>query len=476
MAEVDELSYTGLQTKDNNILVSDLVTGFRDIYSQNGETLNFDSNTPDGQLIELLAYMGTTIREMITEVYNSCDPDKCVGSIQDNRYQINYIERKKGAYTLQNVAITTSQTVALQGLDASFNEPDASAYAVSDNNGNIWYLVDTTILLAGTTTLEFRAKDMGAVIPTVGTIINPVTIIPGVVGVINNVGATSIGYEEESDSDFRIRRDRSVSVPGKNNVDTMEGQLRELDGVVDVKIHENNTNTTDDTSTPAHSIWVVIEGGANTEIADIIYGNLGGSGTKGAVTVPITTASLQTIDINFDREVIMPLYIKFDIKPIVDLGEINQSDVKQYIADNLVYNIGEDVETSKITQVAADAMLADGGNGYALNIEISSGGTATASITATGITSASVESSIFQDKMGDTTANYDFVYDTDKWTYGSAEVDLSVYGISYVGVPADGDIITISFTAGAWTDFLAVSSLADKYTTDSNKIYITAIE
>lgn len=478
MAENDELTYTGLETKDNVVLVRDLVTGLQDIYSQNGEVLNLDSNTPDGQLIELLAFMGTVIREMITEVYNSCDPDKCIGAVQDNRYQINYIERKKGSYTLQNIAITTNQTVQLQGLDGSFSEPNASAYAVSDDNGNIWYLVDSTTILSGTTTLEFRAKEKGEVVPTIGTITNPVTIIPGVISVINNVGATSIGTEEESDSDFRIRRARSVATPGKNNVDTMEGQLRELVGVADVKIHENRDNTTDSTGTLPHYIWVVIEGGANTEIADIIYGNIGGSGTRGSITVPIINSSMQTVNINFDRETVVPLYIKFDIKPITELGEIDQDGIKQYIADNLVYNIGENVETSKITQVAAEAMLADGGNGYALNIEISNGGTATAGVSGTGITSASVVSSIFQDKAGDTTATYTFVYDADndEWQLSGNPVNLTEYGISYVGTPADEDEIVISFTAGTWTDYLAVSSIADKYTTDVSKITITAIE
>ena len=477
MAEVDELTFNGLETKDNLTLVSDLTTGFQNIYAQDGETLNLDSNTPDGQLIELLAFMGSAIREMITEVYNSCDPDKCVGAVQDNRYQINYIERKQGTYTLQNIAITTNQTVTLEGLDAMYNDPEASSYAVSDNNGNIWYLVDTATITAGTTTLEFRAKEKGAIIPTIGTIVNPVTIISGVVSVINNVGATSIGTEQESDSDFRIRRDRSVAVQGKNNVDNMEGQIYEIDGVVAVKIHENKTNTTDSTGTPAHTVWTIVEGGANTDIADIIYGNLGGSGTRGSVTVPITTASMETINIKFDRETIVPLYIRFDMKPITDLGEINQSDIKNYIADNLVYNIGENVETSKVTQVCADAMLSDGGNGYALDVEISKGGTATASITATGITAATVSSSIFQDKAGDTTATYQFIYvlADDVWQLSGNDVDLTEYGIAYTGTPDDGDEINVSFTAGTWGDYLAVSSLADKYTTDYNKIYITAI-
>ena len=475
MAENDELTYTGLETKDNVILVNDLTTGFQDIYSQNGEVLNLDSNTPDGQLIELFAYAGTVIRDLITEVYNSCDPDKCVGAIQDNRYQINYLERKKGSFTLQNIAVTTNQTVSLQGLDASFNDVNAASYAVSDNNGNVWYLVDSTTLLVGTTTLEFRAKEKGAVIPTIGTIVNPITIIPGVISVINNVGPTSIGTEEENDSDFRIRRARSVTLASLNSVDTIEAKLLALDGVAAVRIHENRTNITDSTGTPAHSIWVIVEGGANTDIAEVIYANIAGGGTKGEIVVPIITASLQTININFDREIITPLYIKFDIKPITELGEINQDAVKEYIADNLVYNIGEDVETSKITQVAADAMLADGGNGYALNVEISAGGTATASTTSTAITSVSVVSSAFQDVIGDNAGSYIFTYSTDEnsWEFQGRNVDVTDYGISYTGTPDNNDTITISYTAGTWTDYLAVNSLADKYTTDIHKIYIS---
>lgn len=475
MAEVDELTATGLQTKDNTILVSDLQTGFTDIYSQNGEELNFDSNTPDGQIIQLFAYMGTTIREMITEVYNSCDPDKCVGAVQDNRYQINYLTRKEGSYTIQNIAVTVNQTVQLQGLDSSYNEPTASAFAISDNNGNIWYLVDSVTLTAGTTTLEFRAQNMGAVIPTVGTITTMITIIPGVISVINNVGPTSIGVEEESDSDFRIRRQRSVAVAGRNNIDSLMANLLALDGVVDVNIHENRTDVTDNTGTPSHSIWTIVQGGANTDIADVIYSNIGGAGTKGEVVVPITTISLQETEIKFDREKIIPLYIKFDLKPITELGEIDTNGLKEYIAENLTYNIGEDVETSKITQVCADGLLVQGGNGYALNVQISNGGEATVTTTSSTITAVSVVSSIFQDKMGDISGTYEFTYYSDSWTYDNSEVDLASYGISFTGTPTDNDSISVSYTASTWTDFLPVSSIADKYTTDYNKIYIVAV-
>lgn len=375
MAEFDELTASGLSTKDNLQLVSDLTTGLQNIYARNGEILNLDSNTPDGQWIQILAELGTVIRERITEVYNSCDPDKCVGSIQDNRYQINYLTRKAGAFTLQNIAITTNKTVKLQGLDAMYNNEEAAAYALSDDNGNVWYLVDSQTLTTGVTACEFRAKNKGEVIPTLNTITNQVTIVEGVVSVTNSVGPTSIGYEEESDSDFRIRRNKSTTTRSENNLDSIEANLLNLDGVVEVKTHQNVGSTTDDTGTLPHYIWVIVEGGANKDIAEIIYANMGGSGTRGSVTVHINTSGLQTININFSRATVVPLYIKFDLQPITSIAEINQPDIKEYIANNLTYQIGENGETSKVGEICANAMVADGANGYALNPKISLDGT-----------------------------------------------------------------------------------------------------
>lgn len=475
MAQVDELTNTGLQTKDNLVLVEDLKTNFQELYSVNGETLNFDSNTPDGQLIELLAFMGTTIREMITEVYNSCDPDKCVGSVQDNRYQINYLTRKQGSYTIQNIAITCNKTVTLQGLDASYNDPEASAYSVSDDTGNVWYLIDTTTIYAGTSYLPFRAKELGQIIPTIGTITNQVTIVNGVTNVINNVGATSIGVDEESDSDFRIRRNQSTAKSGKNNADTILTELLELDGVISVNIFENKENTTDANGTLPHYIWVVVEGGGNEDIARIIYANSGGAGTRGNVSVTINSESLQPITINFDRETIIPLYIKFDIKPIGDPTEISISAVKEYIAQNLYYNIGEDVETSKITQICADAMLSDGGNGYALDVQVSTGGSASATVSGSGVTGATVDVVSFQFMVQDTAGTYVFDFDGNNWTLNTDIIDLTQYGISYTGTAVSGDKITVSYTAGTWSDYLSASTIADKFTTDENKIYTTII-
>lgn len=374
MGNIDELTYTGLQTKDNSVLVTEIQNNLQTIYGANGEQINFNSNTPDGNFTEVISELGTVMRELITEVYNSCDPSKCSGAVQDSRYQINYLFRKAGTFTRQNIDITVDKTVTLEGLDEAYNDENGSAYAVSDDAGNIWYLIDTTTLYAGTTSCPFRAKNIGEVIPTIGTITNQVTIVQGVVSIINSIGYTILGENQESDEEFRIRREQSVSNSSINNEDAIKGQILALDGVTECTVHVNKTNTTDTTGTLPHYIWCIVGGGANTDIADVIYSNLGGAGTRGSVSIPITTTSMQTYNINFDRPTLVPLYIQFDLQPVVDLGEINLSDIKQYIADNLIYSIGEDAETSKVTNICTEAINNDGGGAYALNVEISTDG------------------------------------------------------------------------------------------------------
>lgn len=473
----DSLNYNGLTTKTNPELVTEIQQALQDIYSPNGEEINFSSASPDGQFSELLAQIGTVHRELLTSVYNATDPSKCDGAQQDNKYQLNYLTRKGGTYTTQFISVTATKTVTLQGLDGSYNDSAATAFTVSDDSGNLWYLIDTTTIYSGVTSLEFRAAELGAVTPTIGTITKIVTITEGITAVNNTVGFTTLGVEQESNYDFRIRRDRSTENQSGNNADTILGQILALTGVSNCITWVNDTDTTDSTGTLPHYLWTIVDGGANTEIADIIYANKGGCGTRGSVTVPILTVAAQTLNINFDRPTIKPLYIKFDLYVTGDLTEINLSGIKEYIAENLIYEIAENAETSKITTVAADAIVNDGGGANALNVEISSGGSATASVSGTGITDATVDVVTFQGVMGDiATGTYTFTYTNDGWEYNSAPIVLSDYGIVATGTPDIDDTISISYTAGTWTDFIDVSSLADKFTTDVNRIYMTVVQ
>lgn len=369
------ITENGIQTDTYSTILQNLQESYTNIYAKDGDNINYGSETPDGQLINILTQMGTDSRELATEVYNSFDPSKCTGVVQDSRYALNYIERKGGTYTIQNIDIVLDRTVTLQGLDANYNESEASSYTVSDNAGNLWYLIDTVTLESGSYSLPFRSKELGLVQPVIGTITNQVTIVLGVISVINSVAPTTLGETQETDAEFRVRRERSTETRSENNIDAILSNILNLEGVTDATAWVNTSNTTDTTGTPAHYMWVIVEGGANSDIANIIYANSGGAGSRGDISVDVPSISGQIFTVNFDRPVPVPLYIQFTFKLTTQLSAIDLDGIKEYIASNLTYNVNEDAETSKVGTIASEAIVANGGGGYALAPQISLNGT-----------------------------------------------------------------------------------------------------
>jgi hypothetical protein len=155
----------------------------------------------------------------------------------------------------------------------------------------------------------------------------------------------------------------------------MLGDILSLDGVTDAVLYENVGDEEDSNGIPAHGTWLVVEGGANTEIADIIYQNKSyGSNLKGGVTVNIVTASNGLFVAKFDRPTAQDLYIRFQIQRTVPLYVFNLTIVKDYLVDNLIYEIGEFAETSLVTSSAVMGIATQGGGGVPINVEISDDG------------------------------------------------------------------------------------------------------
>jgi len=368
----DILDATGLTVKTAPEIRADLEDDFREIY---GNDINLDQNSPDGQLVGILVQACVDIRELLVNVNNGFDPDRAIGRILDERVVINNIERAGGTYTIVPVEITVDQTVTLDGLDSDFNDINGVGYTVQDDAGNQFILVDTNTLTAGAHVLNFRAKDIGRVETTLGTIVNPVTIVLGVTNIINNNAALEIGQSEETDAQLRVRRQRSVALASTGYLNGLLGEVLALDGVTDARLYENYTNVTDADGIPPHATWLIVEGGANADIGEVYYHNKSyGSNMKGDVEVNIITASGGLFVAQFDRPTAQDLYIRFEVKRTVPLYVFDLPAIKEYIADNLVYKIGDYSETSQITEQAILAIASQGGGGVPINVEISTDG------------------------------------------------------------------------------------------------------
>lgn len=365
----DQLNSDGLQVKTLAEIREELEENFKATY---GQDINLDQNSPDGQIVNIFSQAGVDIRELIQEVFNSFDPDAAQGTVLDQRVAINNIQRRAGTFTLVDVEVTVDRSLTLQGLDANFNDVNGTGFTLQDASGNQFILVDTTAVTAGTTTLSFRAQNIGEVNVLPSTITQQVTVVVGVTDVDNPSGPTQVGQDEETDAQLRFRRQNSVANASFGVLDGIQGLILNLEGVTDAKVYENFTDTTDADGIPPHAIWAVVEGGANSDIAQTIYERKStGANMRGTVEVTINSpAGLPNI-IKFDRPTNQDLYISFDLKATAPSQTFDQAAIKQNIVDALTYRIGESAETALITQIAKQAVLDTGAQGTALNVLIS---------------------------------------------------------------------------------------------------------
>ena len=368
----DNFDENGLQVATSAELLELLVVAFQYIY---GTDANLDQSSPDGQCLNIFAQGGTDVRELLMQIYNSFDPDNCSGRVLDSRCAINNIFRKGGTFTTVPIDVTVDRTVTLEGLDENYNDPNATGYTIQDGAGNQFILVSTQTLQSGTTRILFRAKEIGAVQTTLNTITTPVTVVLGVVSVNNPVDATE-GVNEETDYQLKIRRRQSVSIGSSGYLNGLLATVLQLDGVTDAALYENFTGATDANGTPAHCMWLVVEGGSDSEIADAIYRKKSyGCNMRGDITYTITTVSHQQFVARWDEPTIQNLYIKFNIVPTSSTVQFDLDAIKQYILNSESFKIGVGAETSSITGLAQRAIDANGGLGYAVGVLISTDNT-----------------------------------------------------------------------------------------------------
>lgn len=332
----------GLQVITQNEIVDNLTSEFQEIY---GEDINVDSNSPDGQIINTFAQMLEDQYELLSQVNASFDPDQAIGVVLDQRCAINGIQRKAGTYTYVTIDVTADRSVTLDGID---RVPAEQAYTISDNEGNLFVLSATTAINSGTSQLVFRALNVGNVEVLPNTITTPVTIVLGVKSVNNPGVAISQGTNEETDSELRERRKRSVSISNQGYVDGLAAALENLSDVTKVNVYQNRGNTTDADGIPGHSIWVVIQGGTDAEIGQVMDNKVaGGVGMKGNQSVNVLQSDGQVATYYFDRPSAQTLYVKLDITPL-NGQTIVYDDIKSALVNGMSFQPNETVDSSAI--------------------------------------------------------------------------------------------------------------------------------
>ena len=341
----NQITTTGLQTKTQAELVAEFTAAFQAIY---GVDINLDQDTPDGQMMMIFIQAVLDNLDLLTQVYNSFDPDNAIGSVLDQRVSINGIQRQAGTYTTTDITLVNSQSINLYGLDQSIQP----VFTISDNAGNQWELMNTQLgVAAGSHVYQFQASVPGEVLTIPNTITVPVTIVLGVTSVNNPTTYTTLGINEETDAQLKVRRQKSVSLASQGYLSSLIAALENINGVTSVFVYENTSSSTDGDSVPGHSIWIIVAGsGAAADIANAIYTKRNaGCGMKGDEEYTITQVDGSSFIVKWDNVVTENLYIEFDATSLNGITPIDAAAIKTALVAQYVPGV---YETLNINQLA----------------------------------------------------------------------------------------------------------------------------
>ena len=355
------INENGLLIDEFSTIYNRLADKFKLIY---GQDINLEQNSPDGQLLGIITNEIYDLQTLILHIYNSFDPDLAQGVELNKLLKLIAQTRRASTKSIVDITIVANANVTLP-----------ADYTIIDENKNEWVINAETTLIAGTNIVSFNAVNFGAIEASVNTINDVVTVFPEITSV-NNPLPAEIGRDEESDVLLRKRRNNLLSVNSNSTIAGIYSKLFLLDTVTDAVIYENATDTYDALKDlNAHTLWVVVDGGAVDEIAEIIATDKTiGTGLKGTVTEDYietflkadgTTRTL-THTVKFDRPTEIPLYINLTVAKRLPTDIIDTDAIKNKLIEKL-YSINE-----KATATELYAYVYSAGNTFiASNLEVS---------------------------------------------------------------------------------------------------------
>lgn len=316
----------GLEIQTYQEIYDELAAGYREIY---GPDINLDPDSPDGQRIAIEAKARLDLQSFAANLYAQFDPDFSIGEVLNKIIKLTGIARQPASRSQVDVTITTDRALTLP-----------AGYAVEDDLNQIWITTSDQSLINGANTVTLVAEDFGAVEADPDTITEPVTVIIGVQSVTNPSAAT-VGRDEETDVELRVRRNRSLQSSATSTVGGLFTAIGDLPGVTDLAVYENDEDTADVTrNIDPHTIWLIVEGGEVADIVEAMVKNkTGGTGVKGSVTgtyietlyKPDGTEYTITHGMAFDRPTGIPLYVNLTVEG-TDGATVDTDAVKDAIA------------------------------------------------------------------------------------------------------------------------------------------------
>lgn len=326
-----------------------------DITAAFGGGLNQSLSTPQGQIASSQAAIVADKDSQIAYLVNQFDPQYADGRYQDALARIYFLTRKP--------ATSTAVTCTLGGLPGTIIPAGTLAY---DANNNTYVLLGTVTIGSGSTaSSSWQNQTTGPIPCPAGTLTTVGQAISGWDSITNPADGT-LGTDVESRSDFEFRRFNSVAKNSEGTCAAIYADVFEVANVLDCFVIDNPSGsvqsgnplpggTPNSTNYPlaAHSVYIAVVGGDDSQIASAILGvkdtgcdysahPIGGSPVPGMGSVSDNTV-LDTSGYNYPQPSYRVSFIRPGALPIYFAVQIANT-------PNLPSNIATLVQNAIIAQ------------------------------------------------------------------------------------------------------------------------------
>lgn len=322
MAGVTEQGFT---VKSAAEITADLDAKFVGTF---GSQFDTSAESPDGQLIGIVAKLLEDVWQQAEGAYNAYSPSNAYGVGLDKVAEINGITRITNLPT--SVAITFSGTAgAVVPAGYIVKTADGLEFAT------VAAAVIPAIVTAKCTTqgaIKILANEVHVLTTAIAGLTSATNLEPGITGIVR-----------EEDPAFRARRENSTISRGTSSIDAIYEGVKSLN-LPYIAIIENTTSATVN-GVPANSFLVVVEGGTPAEVSQVIYDNKPqGITSYGSIVTVINDSKGYPHNIGISRPTPIDISVTTSITNLpgasVDSATLVKAAIVDYV-NNL--NISEDV-------------------------------------------------------------------------------------------------------------------------------------
>ncbi len=245
------LSPSGLSTQTQQDIVDELVAKLRATF---GTNLNTSTSSIMGQLVNIVAELRSVDQQTLLAVYRSFDPNSAQGVALDRLATLTGSVRKGAQPSVVQGVLTFSAPASVVDGDLIENL----------DNSTQWEAVGGPYTAVGpfpeTIPATFQSVDDGPILANANTNWGAVTVIAGLDGFANPVDDAALGRLQESDPDFRQRRQIELFSQNIGGLAAIRAVVSKVEGVETVRVYHNPTiQPVDSQGIPFKAFNVVVE-------------------------------------------------------------------------------------------------------------------------------------------------------------------------------------------------------------------------